>query len=741
MSYFTNQSIEYIGATGIYPLFEFNSNSSNNIYNYSSNFNSEIESLKQKDISHDSSITSINSTISTIQTEVAANTTAIAGQATQISTLEATTAANVTAIAANTGAIIDLNLNKVNKSSFNSTGVIYMDIAGNVQLSYDSDSFSQYSVVTGNASVLTLDDTYKNLPTTIENINTNINNNYFTKEQTSNVLSNTSNNLYNNPNLQILSNIFVTSNVLSNTSNTLADYNNLYNKPNELTNISNIFVTSNVLSNTSNFLVNYNNLTNKPWIISGNNIYNNNTGNIGIGNTNPLYKLSVNTAGEFISQNTNKLIFSYDTNAYKHRISTTHDANSSTNNYFDFFVWRQGQGVNTDGDRHCLRLSATYTHFPSSTNKYFWINDANSVTTGYDHTTAPLTLFHKTPTSASVLNDSLPILNLAREGTSGQAWGARANFNICRWEHAGPSLVGSRTRLDLNLAHDNYDNVNVMTWRSDGNIGINKTTPLYKLDVNGTINATNLSIGTENVADNLQVKKLAVNRTITYPYTWFNPSESMFTVGTYIDVYSDFNNYNSNDYINLSTGVYGEGKLRLQGDGNTTLTGDTKLTLSSSNNIILSVSQGKNINLEGNVIFKNGVVVKKSPKYFTTSRTANFDGISCLAFDLDISTLTNYETIDSINFRHFRIKVFFASGVMSFQRTPRSFDISMSNYNGFSISCVESDGYFSELDRASNSNYFLYKQDFNKITACFPVSLFGSTNIKIAYILEDLLGK
>jgi hypothetical protein len=45
------------------------------------------------------------------------------------------------------------------------------------------------------------------------------------------------------------------------------------------------------------------------------------------------------------------------------------------------------------------------------------------VITGYDHSTAPLTLFHKPATSASVLNDSLPILNLAREGTGGQAWG------------------------------------------------------------------------------------------------------------------------------------------------------------------------------------------------------------------------------------------------------------------------------------------------------------------------------
>ena len=104
--------------------------------------------------------------------------------------------------------------------------------------------------------------------------------------------------------------------------------------------------------------------------------------------------------------------------------------------------------------------------------------------TGYDHSTAPLTLFHKTATSASVLNDSLPILNLAREGTGAQAWGARANFNICRWEHAGTSSVGSRTRLDLNLAHDVYDNINIMTWRSDGKVGKGTPDPKSRLAIN-----------------------------------------------------------------------------------------------------------------------------------------------------------------------------------------------------------------------------------------------------------------
>ena len=93
-----------------------------------------------------------------------------------------------------------------------------------------------------------------------------------------------------------------------------------------------------------------------------------------------------------------------------------------------------------------------------------------------------LKLFYPTVTSNTVLNDPKPLLVLGRDGTSGEAYGALATFNLSRYEN---SSTGSRTRLDLALTHDNYDDVDVMTLLSSGSVGIGTTAPSYNLHVTG----------------------------------------------------------------------------------------------------------------------------------------------------------------------------------------------------------------------------------------------------------------
>ena len=115
----------------------------------------------------------------------------------------------------------------------------------------------------------------------------------------------------------------------------------------------------------------------------------------------------------------------------------------------------------------------------------------NGINTGLanniNHSEAPLTITNPTATSTSVLNDPKAVLNLCRTGTSGQAYSARACFKLCRYEN---SIPNSRTRLDITLAHNAYDDLNIMSLQSGGNVGIGITNPEHKLDINGGINCT-----------------------------------------------------------------------------------------------------------------------------------------------------------------------------------------------------------------------------------------------------------
>jgi len=88
----------------------------------------------------------------------------------------------------------------------------------------------------------------------------------------------------------------------------------------------------------------------------------------------------------------------------------------------------------------------------------------------YNHSEAPITVTNLTPTSTAILNDPKSVLHLAREGTNAQAYGARASFKLSRYEN---NSTNSRTRLDLDLAHEKYDDVNVMTFQSNGDVYAN----------------------------------------------------------------------------------------------------------------------------------------------------------------------------------------------------------------------------------------------------------------------------
>jgi hypothetical protein len=108
-----------------------------------------------------------------------------------------------------------------------------------------------------------------------------------------------------------------------------------------------------------------------------------------------------------------------------------------------------------------------------------------------NHSEAPLTITNPTATSTSVLNDPKAVLNLCRTGTSGQAYSARACFKLCRYENSFPN---SRTRLDITLAHNQYDELNIMSLQSGGNVGIGTTNPVSRLHLHNTTANSDVAI-------------------------------------------------------------------------------------------------------------------------------------------------------------------------------------------------------------------------------------------------------
>ena len=167
-----------------------------------------------------------------------------------------------------------------------------------------------------------------------------------------------------------------------------------------------------------------------------------------------------------------------------------------------------------------------------------------------------LKLFYPTVTSNTVLNDPKPLLVLGRDGTMGEAYGALATFNLSRYEN---SSTGSRTRLDLALTHDYYDDVDVMTLLSSGSVGIGTTAPSYKLDVNGDGHYTGglnvdgyVGIGTTSSSYPLHITSSGPSTATHAHYGTFNSPASYMDPGQYNRIGIGWTDgYYTNTYVAL----------------------------------------------------------------------------------------------------------------------------------------------------------------------------------------------
>ena len=195
------------------------------------------------------------------------------------------------------------------------------------------------------------------------------------------------------------------------------------------------------------------------------------------------------------------------------------------------------------------------------------------------------------------------------------------------------------------------------------------------------------------------------------------------------------------------------------------MTGNDLIRISSTNNLFINSEAGNivmtaiNINnpattiqlvasgsvqlnapsiyFDGDII-TNGGLAKKVPKYFTTSRTASFNGINCLAYDIDLSLITKKVVINFYEHRKFRIYIIHSNGRLDFQYAPKLFDIHLTNYNTLSAYCIEDRFGVTQLDTVDRT-YTFYKNTIDKMTFIAPTGFYGSSPITIYYVLEDLL--
>lgn len=111
-----------------------------------------------------------------------------------------------------------------------------------------------------------------------------------------------------------------------------------------------------------------------------------------------------------------------------------------------------------------------------------FVNSQVTARNNFNHETCPMTITNIR--LANVGDNMEPVIQLCRDATTGTTQGARATLSVGK--HAIVNDT-SRTRLDFNLAHNNYATTNrIMTMLSDGFVGIGTHTPRTKLEIHSS---------------------------------------------------------------------------------------------------------------------------------------------------------------------------------------------------------------------------------------------------------------
>ncbi len=213
-----------------------------------------------------------------------------------------------------------------------------------------------------------------------------------------------------------------------------------------------------------------------------------NGGYIGIGNSNPTYRLDVSgttllrNGGNGSAYNNIQMLFGYGDNRYMHSIGSRHNSVSDAENSIDFHVWKISDGINTVGSKHVMSLNTTGVGIGGVNTPSYALDIKNSYGIGGDNT---------------------PFIRLSGNGNSGNkvgihlspAYGRSGGESTSIMAIDDGSFSGHITFWTASPGTGNGATTETERMRitSSGNVGIGKTNPSYALDVNGVINLTQTS--------------------------------------------------------------------------------------------------------------------------------------------------------------------------------------------------------------------------------------------------------
>jgi hypothetical protein len=351
------------------------------------------------------------------------------------------------------------------------------------------------------------------------------------------------------------------------------------------------------------------------------------TGNVGIGTTTPQYRFELANSNARLN---NAVIGDPGNNPGLASFGHVSVMNSNT------YAFGQGTGgstlINTsNGNIFFSQLGTSHSAFVGGNLGIGTTSPASRLDVNANTTTltSVCSINNTTATSQTVLNDPQSVLLLTRLGTTNGAWPAAVRFALCRWENAGGGINdGARTRLDIDLTHSSNNALtNIMSIRSDGNVGIGTTTPVAKLEVNAngapcaaaivgaeTSNAT-LFFGTPNPTATTTYKTAIIAEAIN---SW-SRAKLHFCLDDTANNSTSFNGSITNSRMTItSSGNVGIGSTtpgsKLQVEGTTALNGN--VTVSTPSSLSFGSTARQMINLWGS---NHAIGVQGATTYFRTS--------------------------------------------------------------------------------------------------------------------------